>query len=59
LIFDFRFQNEFDGDLRFDSGAAPRKLSGLQIQIRQRPRRSRHERFLGTDLAENVAVGTE
>jgi hypothetical protein len=28
-IFDFRFQNEFDGDLRFDSGAATPKLSGL------------------------------
>jgi hypothetical protein len=28
-IFDFRFQNEFDGDLRFYSGAATPKLSGL------------------------------
>jgi hypothetical protein len=57
LIFDFKTNSTAICDLILER--QPRKLSGLQIQIRRRPRRSRHERFLGTDLAENRAVGTE
>jgi len=59
LIFNFQFQNEFTAICDLILERQPRKLSGLQIQIRRWPRRSRHERFLGTDLAENRAVEAE
>src|SRR5438552_15663198 len=50
------FKTQFDGDLRFDSGAPNlESFRALQIHIRPRRRRSRHDHLLGRDLAENRA----